>query len=489
MLKFTRAASGLLAACLLLTCAACRGETPPASSRPESDAAAESTAALTGENPTGTLGSTDPSAPGGGTTASVGAPKGTTTGRVTGKGTGKATTATPGKKMDFSSIKGTTVKVHIGGNPSAKDKKLAEEFKKRYGCTVSYEVISWTEFETKLVQSVNSKNPVDYIKYANGEFINYAVKNIIQPIDDYIDINNRHFSKNFMERYKWKNQMYLMYNPALYTSSYGFIFYNKTMFEDAGETEPYEWYKQGKWNFDQFRKTARAMTKDTNKDGKMDILGFGTWWYEAFLLANGNSEVNVNQNGTIDILLQNKSAYTAMQLIEDMQLVDHSYDWKANATEMFLNSKLAMLFERPWEAVGAYDMYNPENFPDEIGFCPMPTGPDTGGKTYAPGDHPRVRHPHRRENPLGAVAWFIFNAEYAEEHQNDADVVKEPAARPERRAPQNRSGLYRQIDAAAFPRQQHRLMGYLQMGYVGRYPAGQRPSGHDGAEKHQYPEK
>ncbi len=429
MLKITRAASGLLAACLLLTFTACRGTTDPAS-QPETSGASESTTGLTGEATLDPTAGTDASGTDTSASAEDPAPPGTgkttsTAAKTTKGSTAATTTRAPDKKMDFSSIKGTTLKVHIGNEPTDKDKKLAEEFKKKYGCTVTYEVISWTEFQTKLVQAVNAKTPVDYIKFSDQDFINYAAKKIIQPIDDYIDINNQYFSKSFMERFKWKNQMYLMYDPANYTSSYGFIFYNKTMFEDEGETEPYDWYKQGKWDFEQFRKTARAMAKDTNKDGKMDILGFGTWWYEGLLLANGNSQVNINQNGTIDITLQNKSAYTAMQLIEDMQLVDHSFDWNTNATEMFLNSKLAMIFERPWEAVGAYDMYNPENFPDEIGFCPMPTGPDTGGKTYAPVLIHGYGIPTGAKNPLGAVAWFIFNAEYSKQHENDADVVKD----------------------------------------------------------------
>ena len=55
----------------------------------------------------------------------------------------------------------------------------------------------------------------------------------------------------------------------------------------------------------------------------------------------------------------------------------------------------------------------------------MPTGPDTGGKMYAPVIIHGYGIPTGAKNPLGAVAWFIFNAEYAEEHQNDADVVKE----------------------------------------------------------------
>ena len=430
MLKSMRLASAALATLLLISLTACGGKKPsPSSGSAAVSGQAVSQPDVSGSETPGDVSGETPSDPGSDADVS-GAPapgsSGSGNSNTTSSRNNTSTTSKPsGNKMDFSSLRGKTVKVHIGSDPTDKDKKKAEEFKKKYGCTVSWQVISWTEFQTKLVQLVNSKKAMDYIKYSDQDFVNYAAKKLVQPIDDYIDINNKYFSKTFMEKFKWKNKMYLMYDPASYRSSYTFIFYNKTMFEDEGVTEPYDWYKQGKWTFDQFRKTAREMTKDTNKDGKMDILGFGTWWYEGLLLANGNSQVNIKQDGNIDITLQNKSAYTAMQLIEDMQLVDHSYDWNTNPSQMFVNSKLAMILERPWEAVGAYDMYNPENFPDEIGFCPVPKGPDSGNTTYAPVLIHGYGVPTSAENPLGAVAWFLFNAEYDDQHKNDPDVVKE----------------------------------------------------------------
>lgn len=345
---------------------------------------------------------------------------------MTNQGVSSQTTAsTAVNKTDFSSLKGATVKIHTGATPSDEEKAFAKNFETKYGCTVKWVTVSWGEFQTKLVQLVTSGDAMDIFKASDQNFVNYVAKKLIQPIDDYIDISNPYFSETFMDMFKWKNERYILYNPNTYISHYAFIYYNKTMFEDEGVTEPYEWYKQGKWTFEQFRETAKAMTKDTNNDGKSDILGFGTWWYEGLLLANGNSQVTLKQDGTIQIDLQQKSAYTAMQLIEDMQLVDHSFDYSANVSDMFLNSKMAMILERPWEAVGAYDMYNEDYFPDELGFCPIPTGPDANGTVYAPVLIHGYAIPTGADNPLGAVAWFLENAAYSEQHQNDADVLAE----------------------------------------------------------------
>lgn len=336
-----------------------------------------------------------------------------------------STNSKPQDLNDFSDIRGTTVRIHYGSALTDEEIAYNKRFEQKYGCKVEPVVVGWSELDTKIVQLVSSGQPMDYFKLSDQNFINYAAKKLIQPIDKYIDLDNKYCSKPFMDMFVWKGEHYLMYNPATYMSHYAFIFYNKTMFEDEGVKEPYEWYKEGKWDFEQFRKTAREMTKDTNRDGKTDVYGFGTWWYEGLLMANGNSQVVVNNNGTIDITLQQKSAYTALQLIEDMQLVDHSYDWSANATEMFLNSQMAMVLERPWEAVGAYNMYNQDYFPDEIGFCPAPKGPDTGDTVYAPVLIHGYAIPMRAINPRGAVAWFLENAAYSESRQNDPKVLAE----------------------------------------------------------------
>lgn len=412
--------TGTMAVFMLASSAAC-GKTPTTSNSKNSSGAESviSTEANSGSDASATDEVSGVSETG--ASASVLSSNSTAGSAVNSSGS-KASSQVP---MNFDSIKGTTVKIHVGANPSDKDKKIAAEFEAKYGCKVSYVLISWSEFQTKFVQSVNSKNPVDYITVSDQEFVNYAAKNLIQPIDSYINLNDSRFSQKFMGMFQWKGKHYVMYNPANYTSSYGFIFFNKTMFEDEGITDPYTLYKQGKWNFQQFRETARLMTKDTNKDGKMEIRGFGTWWYDAFILMNGNSQVKINSNATIDITLNQKNAYTAMQLIEDMQLVDHSYDWNTNATDQFMNSRLAMIFERPWHAVGNYDLYNEENFPDEIGICPPPKGTDAGSTYYAPTIIHGNGIPVGAKNPKAAVAWYLFNCDYAASHKNDASSVAE----------------------------------------------------------------
>lgn len=59
------------------------------------------------------------------------------------------------------------------------------------------------------------------------------------------------------------------------------LFYNKTMFKQAGLAEP-----TGEWTYDDLMSAAKKLTKDTNGDGKPDVYGFRSysksftesWW-------------------------------------------------------------------------------------------------------------------------------------------------------------------------------------------------------------------
>lgn len=56
------------------------------------------------------------------------------------------------------------------------------------------------------------------------------------------------------------------------------IYYNRTVFDEAGVP-----YPAADWTWEQFRATARALTRDTDGDGSVDVWGFG-WPREFFYL-------------------------------------------------------------------------------------------------------------------------------------------------------------------------------------------------------------
>ncbi|MDD6236823.1 MAG: extracellular solute-binding protein [Clostridiales bacterium] len=320
----------------------------------------------------------------------------------------------------YSKIKGTTVKVYNAADPSKENLKLADAFYKKYGCKVQWEVMAWNEFKTKLLQSVAAKNTVDYFQYFDNQFAGFAANNVLQPVDNYIYIADKTWDKQVMSLFKWSGKRYGMYSSLLPNSDFGMIYYNKTMFENAGQKEPIEYYNEGKWNFETFKQVALDMTTDENGDGTTDVYGFATWWWDWAVSANGNRQVEIKDNKTVEITLNQASAYKGMQLLADLTK-RKAYLYSDQWGEFFKQSRSAMIFERPWNAIGYYDLYNTGNF--EIGVCPPPQGPDT--KTvYAPSIIAAGGIPSGAKNPLGAAAYYFFKSNYDYEHRNDAETMK-----------------------------------------------------------------
>ena len=333
----------------------------------------------------------------------------------------KKTKATPKEtpKGFYDSIKGSKVTIYASDKPSDLMKKTQQQFEKKYGCTVVFDVIPWADWHTKFPQQVSAGKTVDVAPLFDTEFANYAATGMFQSVESYVEINDPIWDKNIMDLFKWKGKHYGLYTK-LRSYAQGMIFFNKTMFEDEGEDDPYTLYKKGKWDLNQFRQTALAMRR-LGKDGKTSVYGFGTWWYDAFILSNGNRQVVPQSDGSVKITLNQQSAYDAMQLIQDMQLKDKSFDYTLSSSwaDYFMGGKMAMVYERPWNVAGVYNMYDKKNFPYELGVAPPPKGLNTGNTYYAPSIIEATGIPAKASNPKAGAAWIYFSSIYARDNQND----------------------------------------------------------------------
>ena len=327
--------------------------------------------------------------------------------------------AAPTPEGFYDSIRGTSVSVYVADKPDALRVKRAESFEKEYGCKVEWNVVSWNTWHAKFAATVTSGKPIDVVPVNDSDFINYASQSLIQPIDAYIEYNDPVWNRDVMNLYTWRGKHYAMYLSWQQPDT-SYIWYNKSMFEQLGVQEPIEYYKKGQWNFENFRKVAKEMTQDTNGDKKPDIYGFGTTQYFLFMCMNGNQIVNMSNEG-ITISLDKPSALPGLQILQDMQHKDQSMpvNFSADVHKGFPEGKFAMILERGWQIIGINDLYNKKVFPDEIGFCPPPKGPDAGDKYYAPTMLDSTGISTGAKNPKGAAAWVYHSTAFNEKTKND----------------------------------------------------------------------
>jgi multiple sugar transport system substrate-binding protein len=105
------------------------------------------------------------------------------------------------------------------------------------------------------------------------------------PLDSYIDADGlrKQFVPAALAHSAWVGKLIQLPQYVQPASTY----YNQTLFQNAGAQNPGQLSKAGNWNWDTMAKAARAINKDSNGDGTVDIWGMSVraheihrvgWW-------------------------------------------------------------------------------------------------------------------------------------------------------------------------------------------------------------------
>ncbi|HVG01039.1 MAG TPA: sugar ABC transporter substrate-binding protein, partial [Chloroflexia bacterium] len=123
------------------------------------------------------------------------------------------------------------------------------------------------------------------------------------------------------------------------------VYYNKDLFQQYNVPLP-----KADWTWQDFLNTAKALTRDTNGDGKTDVYGLATdpqLIRVAPFIWQNNGEVVDNYDKPTKMLIDSPAAREALQFFVDLSLVHKVVPTQAEAqaeslTTRFLNGKLGM---------------------------------------------------------------------------------------------------------------------------------------------------
>lgn len=280
----------------------------------------------------------------------------------------------------------------------------AKLFEEKYGGKVEYvRVAQNNEIEQKLVTAISAGDPMDLTQWSQDYMPKYAIKNLLQPVDDYIDIKDTLWaeSASVMEQFKFKGKYYGFPNNQSATG----IFFNKTMFENNGLKTPLEYYKEGKWNWETLQKLAKELTQDTNRDGTIDQWGFGTnvGTPDMFLLANGADFATIKADGSIEPTIKSQNFISALQFFQDGYAKDKYIANHKQAMPDFTAGKVAML------SVGdsVFTRNVAGSIKDAWDYVPFPAGAG-GAKDMYPGACSFWGIVNGAKNPEGAAALYYL---------------------------------------------------------------------------------
>lgn len=227
-------------------------------------------------------------------------------------------------------------------------KPILENFTKKTGKQVELIHIPDNYFQ-KLHMMFASNTAPDVIFMNNLTMPVYADSGVFEDLEPWInkssDIKKDDFYPQVMSAMEWKSKLYGIPRDI----SNLLIYYNKDMFDKYKVS-----YPKNDWTFDDFLKTAQAITKDTNNDNKPDTYGFTLdkrplFWLP-FIWSEGGDIFN---SDFTSFNLNSPESISGLQFYTDLRTKYHvAPDEKevgnAKAGQLFSQEKIGMQLSGRW---------------------------------------------------------------------------------------------------------------------------------------------
>src|SRR5262245_51123814 len=163
----------------------------------------------------------------------------------------------------------------VFGDPAEKAayETLVGEFRKR-NSAIEVELVhipDQADYRRRLAADIAAGTPADVVLINYRRLGAFTAKGLIEPLGPYLAqsklVKEEDYYAEAMAAFRWQGT--LMCIPQNVSSLV--VYYNKKLFDQAGIAYP----KAG-WTWDDFVKTAQALTMDANGDGTIDQYGLGT---------------------------------------------------------------------------------------------------------------------------------------------------------------------------------------------------------------------
>ena len=157
-----------------------------------------------------------------------------------------------------------TIRYMAWGNPEqlAVERRIADEFEKRNpGVRVHLFIVPGSSYTDKLQLMLASRTAPDVMRCDHYYFPALARKEYFLPLDPLAAREPRDFLDDYarlaLEEGTWRGTLYgmnVLFGPVL-------LYFNKKTFAEAGLTDPYALHKRGRWDWQAFVESARALTR------------------------------------------------------------------------------------------------------------------------------------------------------------------------------------------------------------------------------------
>ncbi len=167
-------------------------------------------------------------------------------------------------------------------------------FTEKYGCTVEWVETTWAQRFDDLANKILGGTPPDFYPADNETFPTYAIKNMFQPVDEYIDYNDPLWAdiKEYVDKYfQLGGKHFAIVTDNMFEAV---VPYNRRVIEEWGFDDPAELYYNDEWTWDVFYEMCLDFT-----DPDEDRYALDGWAYSGALMDSCGTQVvsyDIDQN-------------------------------------------------------------------------------------------------------------------------------------------------------------------------------------------------
>jgi len=283
---------------------------------------------------------------------------------------------------------------------------------------VIYEVVpsgGTQSYNEKILTDIAAGTVADVFMIDMGQLPKFADEEVLLNLKPYLsrtnlkDISYSSFDSHIMDI--WTNDANeLMAIPQ--DNTLILMFYNKTLFDEAGISYP----DSLDWTWDEYMDISKKLTKDTDGDGKIDQWGthFLNWLpgFIPFIWMNGGDVLDEEGKKALGYIDGSESAEAIDFLVglleEGVSPSTESVDAFGGSWGVFQSGKIGMWFNGTWMSFGFQDA----EIYDEVGVAllPHPKGKEPVTVTYGTGFGVPVNTPHKDLAAELAVYLGVYTA-------------------------------------------------------------------------------
>ena len=292
--------------------------------------------------------------------------------------------------------------------PKSDIQEINALYQQIYGGKVNVIEKAWGQMTSTVSSYVAAGTPAEVVVAGTAEAPLWAAQGLLEAIPmDKLDAESEYWDFETMNTtFKIKDNVYALSYSDLTGTRFPMLVYNEAMFKKYGVKNPYEHFKDGNWDFDQFRKTAAEMTMDTDDDGFVDLFGFDASLTvrESLVSANASAFLKFSNN-KYSLNFDDARVIEALQLYHDMYNIDKSI----NQTEFkqyqnFLNGRCAMV-EVSIDSYAQFYLDGMEKGTAALAI--FPSGPSANGKYFSKSSgHVSIGTVTGTNNLDATIAWM-----------------------------------------------------------------------------------